>query len=106
MPLSPPGDVDWSGKMGSLPENSFDFLIIGSGTAGSVLAARLSEDPALRIGLVEAGGAASNPFIAEPAKWPHLQGSEIDWAYRTTPQARTAGRVHAWPRGRVVGGST
>ncbi len=92
--------------MRSRPEHRFDFLVIGSGAAGSVLAARLSEDPGLRVGVVEAGGPAIDPLIAAPARWPALQGSDVDWAYRTLPQRRTANRVHDWPRGRVVGGST
>lgn len=92
--------------MGLSSDNWFDFLVIGSGTAGAVLGARLSEDPQLRIGVIEAGGAATNPMIAAPAKWPLLQGSEIDWRYRTAPQTHCAGRVHDWPRGKVVGGST
>jgi pyridoxine 4-oxidase len=92
--------------MGLSSEDWFDFLVIGSGTAGSVLASRLSEQPELRVGLIEAGGAATNPMIAAPAQWPLLQGSEIDWAYRTVPQRHTANRVHDWPRGRVIGGST
>jgi pyridoxine 4-oxidase len=92
--------------MGAASGNWFDFLIIGSGTAGAVLAGRLSEDRELSIGLAEAGGPARHPLIAEPGKWPLLQGSAIDWAYRTTPQRHTAGRVHDWARGKVVGGST
>jgi choline dehydrogenase-like flavoprotein len=92
--------------MASGSDNWFDVLVIGSGTAGSVLAARLSEDAHVSVGLVEAGGAASDPRIAEPALWPLLQGSAIDWAYRTTPQPHTANRVHEWARGKVIGGST
>lgn len=85
---------------------SFDFVIVGAGTAGCVLAARLSEDPGLRVALIEAGGTAVDPAIRDPLQWPRLQGSAIDWKFATVPQPRTAGRTHAWPRGRVIGGST
>src|ERR1700733_1023683 len=88
-----------------LPPN-FDVLIVGAGSAGCVLAARLSENADVRVGILEAGGPASDPDIAIPQKWPLLAGRDYDWAYRTTPQAATAGRVHDWPRGRVIGGSS
>ena len=85
---------------------SFDFLVVGAGSAGCALAARLAEEPGLRVGLVEAGGPALAPAIADPAQWPMLQGTAIDWSFVTLPQTHTAGRRHAWPRGRVLGGSS
>ena len=60
----------------------------------------------MRVGLVEAGGPARHPLLSQPDKWPLLQNSEVDWAYRTIPQRHTANRVHEWARGRVLGGST
>jgi pyridoxine 4-oxidase len=83
----------------------FDVLVVGAGSAGSVVAARLSADPACRVGLVEAGGLPDDPDIGDPLKWVALAGRPHDWAFRTVPQPFTAGRVHDWPRGRVVGGS-
>ncbi|MEQ8479776.1 MAG: GMC family oxidoreductase [Hoeflea sp.] len=83
-----------------------DILIIGGGSAGSLLAARLSEDPERQVLMIEAGDEATDPDIWNPAAWPALQGRSYDWDYRTEPQAGTAGRIHHWARGRLVGGSS
>ena len=83
-----------------------DVVIVGAGSAGSLLAARLSEDASRRVLLIEAGEEPADPDIWNPAAWPALQGRSYDWDYRTEPQAGTAGRVHHWARGRVVGGSS
>src|ERR1700761_6943363 len=82
--------ANWSLNPQRAPLMNFDVLIVGAGSAGCVLAARLSEDPALRVGILEAGGPASDPDIFVPQKWPLLAGRSFDWNYRTTAQAGTA----------------
>ncbi|MEA9391253.1 GMC family oxidoreductase N-terminal domain-containing protein [Acerihabitans sp. TG2] len=84
----------------------FDVLIIGAGSTGSVLAARLSADPACRVGVLEAGEPPRDPDIARPEQWPFIQGRDYDWQFVTAAQAGTANRVHPWPRGKIVGGSS
>ena len=85
---------------------TFDYVIVGAGTAGCVLAARLSEDPDTRVCLVEAGPPDRHPFIQVPA----LVGAAIalhatNWRFTTTPQPQLANRQIPVPRGRVLGGS-
>lgn len=84
----------------------FDVLVIGGGSAGSVIASRLSEDKACEVGLIEAGQLPADPDIADPLKWPALQGRSYDWDYKTVPQPFTANRIHDWARGRLLGGSS
>jgi choline dehydrogenase len=82
----------------------YDIVVVGAGTAGCILAARLSEDPQTRVLLVEAGPVDASERVTRTTAWPFLRGSDIDWAFRTEPQAQT-GHVHDIPRGKVVGGS-
>jgi len=84
----------------------YDYVIVGGGTAGAALAARLSDDPALSVLLVEAGGSDTRAEIHIPAAFSKLFETEADWNYHTEPQAAAAGRALYWPRGRVLGGSS
>ncbi|MEV3903965.1 GMC family oxidoreductase N-terminal domain-containing protein [Mycobacterium sp. NPDC050551] len=86
-------------------DEHFDYVVIGGGSAGCVIAARLCEDPAARVLLLESGSADTRPDIAAPPAWPTLWGTDVDYAYRTVAQAGTAGREHNWPRGHTLGGS-
>jgi choline dehydrogenase len=85
---------------------NFDYIVVGGGSAGCVLAARLSEDPAARVLLLEAGGPARKLEIAIPAAWPKLFQSSVDWNFSTKPQAALGGRRLYWPRGKVLGGTS
>lgn len=79
--------------------------MVGAGTAGCTLAARLSEDPSAQVLLIEAGPPGRSREISTPAAFPRLLGSEVDWKDATQPQDNLNGRRLAWPRGRVLGGS-
>lgn len=89
-----------------MASSRYDYIIIGAGSAGCVLANRLSEHPQHRVLLLEAGGEDDSPAIHTPALFSQLQDSPYDWADRTIPQAHLQGRRIFIPQGRVLGGSS
>lgn len=85
---------------------TFDFIVVGGGTAGCALAARLSERPEVTVCLLEAGGMDSHPWVRIPAAVMAALGRPaLNWGFETTPQPALNGRRIPVPRGRVLGGS-
>ena len=84
----------------------YDYVLVGAGSAGCVLAARLTEDPTTTVLLLEAGGPDTRAEIHIPAAFSKLFQSDVDWNYRTVPQAHLGGRDLYWPRGKTLGGSS
>jgi choline dehydrogenase len=79
---------------------AYDFIVLGAGSAGSVLANRLSEHPDARVLVIEAGGTEIGPNVENPSVWYTLLGSDIDWGYTTVPQDGLNGRSTYEPRAR------
>ena len=83
-----------------------DYVIVGGGSAGAVLAHRLSADPATTVTLLEAGGAPKRKEVNIPAAFSALFTGDLDWNLHTVPQERLGGRELFWPRGKALGGSS
>jgi choline dehydrogenase len=88
------------------PAETFDYVIVGAGAAGSILAARLAEDPKISVCVIEAGPSDRHPFLHIPAGFTRtLAQPAVTWPFKTEPTANTGGRRIATTQGRVVGGS-
>src|SRR5215510_13213773 len=84
----------------------YDYIIVGAGSAGCVLAARLSEDPSVKVLLLEAGGRDSRREVRIPAAFAKMFQTDLDWAYYTEAEPHLDQRKLYWPRGKMLGGSS
>jgi len=84
----------------------FDYVTVGAGSAGCVLAARQSEDPSVEVALIEAGGKDDAPEIHTPITFPQLFKTKYDWDFATEPEPYLDNRRVYLPRGRMLGGSS
>jgi len=84
----------------------YDYIVVGAGSAGCVIASRLSEDPDVSVLLLEAGTEDTKPEVHDPSKWMALLGSEVDWGYRTEAEPGYGGRRIDCNRGKILGGSS
>ncbi len=92
---------------GGIATSGYDYVIVGAGSAGCVLANRLSADPSVTVALLEAGGRDSNPWIHIPAGYyRNILNPKITWQFGSGPEPHLGGRVINWPRGRVLGGTS
>jgi len=88
------------------PRHEFDYIVVGAGSAGCVLGSRLSQDPNIRVALVEAGGPDDAPEIQMPVAFPQLFKTKYDWDFASEPESGLGNRRIYLPRGKTLGGSS
>lgn len=90
-----------------MSSSEYDYVVVGAGSAGCVLANRLSEDSSVSVALLEAGGRDTNPWIHIPAGYyRNVMNPAVTWQFESGPEPHLGGRIVNWPRGRVLGGSS
>ena len=80
-------------RLGENPRGSYDFIVCGAGSSGSVVARRLAENPSVQVLLIEAGGSDEVPTVMEPGAWPANLGSATDWGFVAEPNPHVNGRA-------------
>jgi hypothetical protein len=105
-PGRPKGECG-SAKCEGTPVSDFDYVVVGAGSAGCVLAYRLTEDGRHKVLLLEAGGSERRFWLQVPIGYgKSFYDPQVNWMYRTEPEPALAGRTGYWPRGKVLGGSS
>lgn len=89
-----------------MTQTTYDYIVIGAGAAGCVVANRLSANPNTSVLVLEAGGTAWSPLLKIPAGFSKVMGTKVNWLFTTEPQQHMAGRKMFLPQGKVIGGST
>jgi choline dehydrogenase len=89
-----------------MSSQNYDYVVVGAGAAGCAVASRLTEDPSVKVLLLEAGGRDWSPFIHMPVGFTKLTGPKVNWEFETIPQAQLNNRKMWYPQGRCIGGST
>ncbi|OBH88147.1 GMC family oxidoreductase [Mycobacterium sp. E2989] len=92
--------------MAAVLKSRYDVIVCGAGSSGSVIAARLAENPDVNVLLLEAGGSDDLPAVTEASEWPSNLGSDRDWGFAAEPDPRLHGRSIPFSMGKVLGGGS
>jgi choline dehydrogenase len=93
-------------KLTSKLKSHYDFIVCGSGSAGSVVARRLAENPNVTVLLLEAGGSDQVPNVTDAEQWASNVGTVRDWAFKAQPNPHLNGRAASMSMGKVLGGGS